>query len=87
MCPLLPCAVEPGFVSWYELKDYIARGARVTVDRRAKAAYLVLGDQWVSFDTPQTLGWKLMEAVRLKLGGTMVRGSVSYIQRPQRQAS
>jgi hypothetical protein len=50
----------------------IARGARVMVDSRQKAAYLVQGNQWVSFDTAQTLTWKMQAAKAMGLGGVMV---------------
>ena len=46
----------------------------MVVDEPAKAAYTWLGDQWVSFDTPDTLGMKKAAAKDLGLGGLMVRG-------------
>lgn len=46
---------------------------QVVVSQGAKAAYLVDGDQWVSFDLPQTLFMKLLAARELGLGGLMVR--------------
>lgn len=41
-------AEEPGFYSYREIKEMIAAGGEVRVDRDAKAAYMVYGDQWVS---------------------------------------
>ncbi len=59
-------------MAWREIKEMIAKGAKVTTDATAKAAYLVLGNQWVSFDTPETLRWKIQEAKKWGLGGSMV---------------
>ena len=50
----------------------IVAGAKVTVDPVAKAAYLVKGNQWVSFDNPQTIFMKIEAARAMGLGGTMV---------------
>lgn len=50
----------------------IAGGAEVTLDPASKAAYLVAGDQWVSFDLPQTIFMKMEAAREMGLGGTSV---------------
>ncbi len=39
----------------------------------AKAAYLVSGTTWISFDLPQTIYMKILAARQLGLGGLMVR--------------
>ena len=63
---------EAGFLSWREVKAMIAGGADVTLDPAAKAAYLVQGDQWVSFDLPQTIYMKIEAAREMGLGGISV---------------
>ena len=52
--------------------DLIAGGAEVHVDSEAMAAYLVKGDQWVSFDAPETMFMKIKAARAAGLGGVMV---------------
>lgn len=48
------------------------KGAVESVDSTALAAYAVLGDQWVSFDNKESLGYKVAKARELSLGGVMV---------------
>ena len=66
------CTGEPGFLAWREVRAMIAAGAKVTVDPVAMAAYAVKGNQWVSFDLPQTIYLKIKAARAMGLGGTMV---------------
>jgi chitinase len=70
------CLQEPGVLSWQEVKQFIAAGARVTIDSKAMSAYavsLVDRTQWASFDLPQTLYGKMRRAKAKGLGGVMVR--------------
>lgn len=46
---LLNAAGERGFLAWREIKKMLEMGAIETVDYTAKAAYAMLGDQWVSY--------------------------------------
>ena len=51
----------------------IDRGAELHEDTTtARAAYLVEGDQWIAFDTPNTIAAKIAAARKLGLGGLMV---------------
>ena len=72
--PLLPSPPPgaPGTLSWREIEALIAGGAKVNVDSTAMAAYLVQGDQWVSFDAPETIFMKIKAARAAGMGGTMV---------------
>ena len=57
----------------FEVKQlYIAAGGQVSINAPGKAAYLQLGNTWVSFDLPQTIYLKIKAARALKLGGLMV---------------
>lgn len=46
---------------------------QVVISNQAKAAYLVSGTTWISFDLPQTIYMKILAARERGLGGLMVR--------------
>ena len=69
--PHAPFPGSPGTLSWREIEALIAGGAKVHVDSEAMAAYLVHGDQWVSFDAPETMFMKIKAARAAGLGGVM----------------
>ena len=78
-----PCPTgESGFISWREIKEMIAAGAKVTVDTTAKAAYLVKGAQWIGYDNPDTLRMKIVAAKGMGLGGVMVSGPLGQRRGP-----
>jgi chitinase len=70
------CTGQPGYLGWREIRENMeTRGARVTIDTTAMAAFAVdLTDktQWFSFDLPQTLYMKIQKAEEMGLGGLMV---------------
>ncbi|EFN53559.1 hypothetical protein CHLNCDRAFT_17567, partial [Chlorella variabilis] len=61
------CTGEAGYMSWQEIKQLIAQGAK-----GAMAAYMVSGSTWVAFDLPQTIYMKILAARKRGLGGLMV---------------
>lgn len=67
------CSPQPSAVTPSNATLFRPPTTQVVVSQEAKAAYLVEGNQWVSFDLPQTLYMKLLAARELGLGGLMVR--------------
>ena len=61
-------------------------GVAVGIDTVAKAAYLTLGDTWVSFDLPQTLHMKIQAARDWNLGGLMVSAARAARAAPRHAA-
>jgi chitinase len=66
------CTGEGGILSYYEVKDFIAAGATVKYDAVAVAQYAYSGNQWVSYDSPETIKSKIEYAHAKALGGAMV---------------
>lgn len=62
---------------------------QVVISSQAKAAYLVSGTTWISFDLPQTIYMKILAARERGLGGLMVRagtvGTAPSSQQPWRR--
>ncbi|ESK89422.1 class v [Moniliophthora roreri MCA 2997] len=67
------CTASAGTLSYSEIQDVIAAGAKVTLDNDAKVKNVVWDtNQWVSYDDEETLKMKLDYANGLCLGGVMV---------------
>ncbi|CAD0088215.1 unnamed protein product, partial [Aureobasidium mustum] len=67
-----PCTGSVGTLSYDEITDVIAAGAKVTLDKDAAVKYAVWGNQWVSYDDKETLAMKIDYANKHCLGGTLV---------------
>lgn len=67
------CTGTAGVLSAAEINEIIANGATVTRDDAAAAEIVTWdGDQWVSFDSVETLAMKVEYANKRCLGGVMV---------------
>lgn len=65
-----PCTQAVGILSYSEIQRILAAGAKVTTDTTAAVAIATYDtNQWVSFDTKQTLGLKIDYANKHCLGG------------------
>ncbi|KAJ3100171.1 hypothetical protein HDU97_002455 [Phlyctochytrium planicorne] len=54
------CTHEPGFMSYPEILNLAASsGVKPTLDPVSKTMQLVVGDQWITYDTPETLTIKM----------------------------
>ena len=67
------CTGAPGVLSAHEISEIIKGGATVTLDSAAAAEIVTWnGNQWVSWDSTETLGMKVHYANERCLGGVMV---------------
>ena len=67
------CTGVDGFLAYYEICDRIRNyGWRSHYDDEQKANYIVLGDQWVGYDSVESLKVKTEYVVEKKLRGAMV---------------
>jgi chitinase len=65
------CLCEAGYLAWKEIKEKIAKGIPVYVNEEITSSYMVEGDQWITFDTPQNLWAKIQKGNAMGLGGLM----------------
>jgi len=63
---------EKGFLSYYEIQQMIALGGVDVYDDATRTHHVVLGDQWVGYDTPESLSHKVDYVFAHDLGGAMV---------------
>ncbi|KAJ3019375.1 hypothetical protein HKX48_002131 [Thoreauomyces humboldtii] len=64
------CTNTPGFLSYNEIKALsTAAGATETVDSTSNAASVVIGSQWITYETPQTITTKMQIADAQCLSG------------------
>ncbi|XP_054717240.1 probable chitinase 10 [Uloborus diversus] len=63
---------EEGFLSYYEVCDFIKSGARYVWDDEQKVPYAFLGDQWVGFDDEKSIRIKLKWIQENGYAGAMV---------------
>jgi chitinase len=69
-----PSTSSPGMLAYYEIADYIASGQLTfgtDSTTETAIAYNPASQQWVSFDTPQTIELKAQYAKSLGLAGVM----------------
>ena len=67
------CTGTPGVLSAHEIAQIIDEGVKVTLDKKAAAEIVTWHrDQWVSWDSVETLAMKVTYANRRCLGGVMV---------------
>ena len=63
---------EAGFVSYYEVCDYLSRGARRLWTERQQSPYMVLNDQWVGYEDAESIQAKVAYMREQGLGGVMM---------------
>ncbi|KAJ3087829.1 hypothetical protein HK102_010188, partial [Quaeritorhiza haematococci] len=67
------CTGEAGFLSYPEIVEAMAaNGAFPIIDAPSSSAYTYFGDQWIGFDTPDTIRSKVDFARSQCLGGVMI---------------
>ena len=65
-----PCTLTAGILSYDEIQDVIAQGAKVVEDTAAAVQIATWdGNQWVSFDDEKTFATKIQYANKHCLGG------------------
>nr|BBU59751.1 chitinase [Heterololigo bleekeri] len=62
----------PGFMAYFEICEMINNGATVTFMEERGVPYLVLGNQWVSYENEKSVTLKTKFAVNEGFGGVMV---------------
>ncbi|GFO03262.1 chitinase [Plakobranchus ocellatus] len=67
-----PFTKSEGFASYYEVCDMLSNGAQDNFLPDQQVPYLVLGDQWVGYDSPSSLREKINYIRTHGYGGTMV---------------
>lgn len=68
-----PCTASAGTLSYSEINDIVAAGAKTTVDKTAGVAIVTWdNDQWVSYDNDVTLKQKMDYANSKCLGGVLI---------------
>ncbi|KAH8882436.1 glycoside hydrolase [Thozetella sp. PMI_491] len=68
-----PCSGESGILSNAEIFSIVKqKGLTPVIDQSAAVAYVSWDDQWVSYDTAETMQTKMTYADERCLGGTMV---------------
>ncbi|CAG5130507.1 unnamed protein product, partial [Candidula unifasciata] len=60
-----------GQLSYPEICEQIHAGASVAWDQEQRVPYAVLGDQWVGYENPRSVGEKVTWAFEHRLGGVM----------------
>uniref|UniRef100_A0A0L8GIQ9 Uncharacterized protein n=1 Tax=Octopus bimaculoides TaxID=37653 RepID=A0A0L8GIQ9_OCTBM len=63
---------EAGFLAYYEICQMIQRGATIKRLSDEKVPYLVLGNQWVGYDDPESLYMKVEWAKQSNFSGIFV---------------
>ncbi|XP_071036118.1 probable chitinase 10 isoform X2 [Parasteatoda tepidariorum] len=63
---------EEGFLAYYEVCDFIKKGAKYVWDDEQKVPYAYYGDQWVGFDDEKSIRIKLNWIKDNGYGGAMV---------------
>ncbi|KAJ2979137.1 hypothetical protein NQ176_g3433 [Zarea fungicola] len=70
--PAGSCTGTTGILSFSEIEDLVAKGAKVTLDTTAAVNIVTWDNNWVSYDDAKTLQMKVAYANKNCLGGTMV---------------
>lgn len=71
-----PCSDASGILLYYEIQALLAQNALTPVhDEAAAVQYVVLGDQWVSYDDAVTFKQKVDWANGIGLGGSLIWAS------------
>jgi len=63
---------EAGYLSYYEVEDKIAGGAKVTYDAEREGPYIVSGGEWVGYDNQRSFCTKLQFGKSRNLAGSMI---------------
>ncbi|VDO82748.1 unnamed protein product [Soboliphyme baturini] len=63
---------EAGVASYYEICKMIEQGAKRYFDDEAKVPYIVMGDQWFSYDDVESFDYKLDVMMKNKYKGAFV---------------
>jgi len=63
---------EAGYLSYYEVEDKIAGGARVTYDTEREGPYIVSGGEWIGYDNQRSFCTKLQFGKSRSLAGSMI---------------
>lgn len=69
-----PSTTNPdgGTASYWEMCDYLKDGGKETVDSEGVGAYMVKGDQWYGYDTPDTVKTKMEWLKKEGYGGAFI---------------
>lgn len=62
----------PGFLATYEIDQMVESGGTLVYEGSSQTYFAVKGDQWVGFDKPLTITYKIDHAIAKQLGGAMV---------------
>ncbi|KAK7483790.1 hypothetical protein BaRGS_00025006 [Batillaria attramentaria] len=63
---------EAGFLSYYEVCDLKSRGGQVVMIDEQRVPYIHYNDQWIGFDSPESLREKVRYIKQNQFGGVMV---------------